>query len=78
MSEPDRPNYFLSFRKQNKEEFQAFALRQWFPNFFWSRTICESLTVTTYQGRTQGGVWGYPPLWAWYFTNTLLPAQKRL
>jgi len=30
------------------------------------------------QGRTQGGVGFYPPLWAWYFTKTLLPAQRRL
>jgi len=29
------------------------------------------------QGHSQGGCWGYPP-WAWYFTKTLLPAQRRL
>jgi len=23
-------------------------LKQWFPNFFWSCTICRSLAVTTY------------------------------
>jgi len=23
-------------------------LQQWFPNFFWSRTICGSRTVNTY------------------------------
>ena len=25
-----------------------FALSQWFPNFFWSRTICGSYSVSTY------------------------------
>jgi len=29
------------------------------------------------QGRMQGGL-GLTPLWAWYFTETLLPAQRRL
>jgi len=29
------------------------------------------------QGRTQGGLGSNPP-WAWYFTKTLLPAQRRL
>jgi len=24
------------------------------------------------------GLWGYTPPWAWYFTKTLLPAQRRL
>ena len=26
----------------------------------------------------RGEVWLPPPLWAWYFTKTLLPAQRRL
>jgi len=25
-----------------------FALSQWFPNFFWSHTICGSYSVSTY------------------------------
>jgi len=30
------------------------------------------------QGRTQGVVGVNPPPWAWYFTKTLLSAQRRL
>jgi len=39
----------------------------------------KSLELTTAKGGRKGGGWGCTPLpWAWHFTKTLFPAQRRL
>jgi len=30
---------------------KAMAVNKWLPNFSWSLTVCESRSVTTYQGK---------------------------
>jgi len=46
--------------------------------FSGSRECAYSNSHTVSQERTQVGVLGVNPHWAWYFTKTLLPAQRRL
>jgi len=41
------------------------------------RTVLINLDLRTFKGVRKGG-WGQPPPWAWYFTKTLLPSQRRL
>jgi len=41
--------------------------------------LCSAIVhfMRNNQGRTQGWGWVIPP-WAWYFTKTILPAQRVL